>query len=43
MKAVILAGGLGTRIYEETAVKPKPSSRCSQTKSTTWAPKAMWQ
>ena len=24
MKAVILAGGLGTRISEETAVKPKP-------------------
>ena len=24
MKAVILAGGLGTRISEETALKPKP-------------------
>jgi hypothetical protein len=24
MKAVILAGGRGTRIEEETAVKPKP-------------------
>ncbi len=24
MKAVILAGGLGTRIIEETAIKPKP-------------------
>ena len=24
MKTVILAGGLGTRITEETAVKPKP-------------------
>ena len=24
MKAVILAGGLGTRISEETSVKPKP-------------------
>ena len=24
MKAVILAGGLGTRISEETNVKPKP-------------------
>jgi len=24
MKAVILAGGLGTRISEETAVRPKP-------------------
>ena len=24
MKAVILAGGLGTRISEETTVKPKP-------------------
>ena len=24
MKAVILAGGLGTRISEETAIKPKP-------------------
>ncbi|HLM66652.1 MAG TPA: sugar phosphate nucleotidyltransferase, partial [Longimicrobium sp.] len=24
MKAVILAGGLGTRIAEETSVKPKP-------------------
>ena len=24
MKAVILAGGLGTRLAEETAVKPKP-------------------
>jgi glucose-1-phosphate cytidylyltransferase len=24
MKTVILAGGLGTRISEETAVKPKP-------------------
>ena len=24
MKAVILAGGLGTRISEETDIKPKP-------------------
>ena len=24
MKAVILAGGLGTRISEETSIKPKP-------------------
>ena len=24
MKAVILAGGLGTRISEETIIKPKP-------------------
>ena len=24
MKAVILAGGFGTRISEETSVKPKP-------------------
>ena len=24
MKAVILAGGLGTRLSEETVVKPKP-------------------
>ncbi len=24
MKAVILAGGLGTRISEETAIRPKP-------------------
>ena len=24
MKAVILAGGLGTRLMEETVVKPKP-------------------
>ena len=24
MKAVILAGGLGTRISEETSLKPKP-------------------
>ena len=24
MKAVILAGGLGTRITEETTVRPKP-------------------
>ena len=24
MKAVILAGGLGTRISEETYIKPKP-------------------
>ena len=24
MKAVILAGGLGTRLSEETAIKPKP-------------------
>src|SRR5215472_13822758 len=24
MKAVILAGGIGTRIYEETNLKPKP-------------------
>ena len=24
MKAVILAGGLGTRIAEETDIKPKP-------------------
>ena len=26
MKAVILAGGLGTRISEETHLKPKPMS-----------------
>ena len=24
MKAVILAGGLGTRLAEETGIKPKP-------------------
>jgi len=24
MKAVILAGGLGTRLSEETTIKPKP-------------------
>ncbi len=24
MKAVILAGGLGTRLSEETGIKPKP-------------------
>ena len=24
MRAIILAGGLGTRISEETALKPKP-------------------
>jgi len=24
MKAVLLAGGLGTRLSEETAVRPKP-------------------
>ncbi len=24
MKAVVLAGGLGTRLSEETPVKPKP-------------------
>ena len=24
MKAVILAGGLGTRISEETSIRPKP-------------------
>ncbi|TXH16616.1 MAG: glucose-1-phosphate cytidylyltransferase, partial [Gammaproteobacteria bacterium] len=24
MKAVILAGGLGTRLSEETAIRPKP-------------------
>ena len=24
MKAVILAGGLGTRLSEETVIKPKP-------------------
>ena len=24
MKAVILAGGLGTRFSEETAIRPKP-------------------
>ena len=24
MKAVILAGGLGTRLAEETTIKPKP-------------------
>ena len=27
MKAVILAGGLGTRISEETSVRPKPMGR----------------
>ena len=27
MKAVILAGGLGTRISEETLVRPKPDGR----------------
>jgi NDP-sugar pyrophosphorylase family protein len=26
MKAVILAGGLGTRLSEETSIKPKPIS-----------------
>lgn len=27
MKAVILAGGLGTRISEETYLKPKPDRK----------------
>lgn len=27
MKAVILAGGLGTRISEETSLKPKPMAK----------------
>jgi glucose-1-phosphate cytidylyltransferase len=27
MKAVILAGGLGSRLAEETAVEPKPMGR----------------
>ena len=26
MKAVILAGGLGTRISEETSIRPKPTT-----------------
>ena len=29
MKAVILAGGLGTRISEETHMKPKPMQLCN--------------
>jgi dTDP-glucose pyrophosphorylase len=30
MKAVILAGGLGTRLSEETSVKPKPMESCQR-------------
>jgi dTDP-glucose pyrophosphorylase len=29
MKAVILAGGLGTRLSEETSVRPKPMTEGS--------------
>ena len=33
MKAVILAGGLGTRLSEETSLKPKPMVQIEETYS----------
>jgi len=47
MKTVILAGGLGTRISEESQFKPKPMIEitrptASTTSSCAWATAAMW-
>lgn len=38
MKTVILAGGLGTRLAEETAVRPKPMPGATSILSTCTAP-----
>jgi len=39
MKVVILAGGMGTRLAEETEVKPKPKSKAATIRRP--APKAV--
>ena len=36
MKTVILAGGLGTRLSEETALKPKPMIKIGEMPRKVW-------